>query len=250
MLVFGLLVFVIQCQAAVAQNNRASESNQIGWHAFFLNYAIAKKWSFHGEVQLRRVSFIDDAQQNLYRMGINYSLHPQVTFRTGYAFADTYNYGVVPIQANGIRFPEHRTYQMVLLKNPIEKVDISHRLMLEQRWVGRSLDPKAIKADELVYFNRIRYMFRMDIPFQALTRVKKTPYLSFYDEIMIGFGRNVNQNIFDQNRIGALAGMKFNQKMKIEAGYLNQLLQLGRFVDGKNHFQHNSGYVINSYFNF
>jgi len=250
MLVFGLLLLVIQCHAAVAQNNRATESNQIGWHAFFLNYAITEKWSFHGEAQLRRVSFIDDAQQNLYRMGVNYVVHPQVTFRAGYAFADTHNYGIVPIQANGIRFPEHRTYQMVLLKNPIEKADISHRFMLEQRWVGRNLDPKAIKADEWVYLNRVRYMLRMDIPIHSLGTVQSTPYLSIYDEIMIGFGRNVNQNIFDQNRIGALAGIKFNPKLKIEAGYLNQILQLGRLVDGKNHFQHNSGYVINSYFNF
>uniref|UniRef100_UPI0035936000 DUF2490 domain-containing protein n=1 Tax=Aquiflexum sp. TaxID=1872584 RepID=UPI0035936000 len=216
-----LLFFIIFCDFSLlqAQVNRERENNQIGWFALFMNYKLDEKWSLHGEFQWRRADWIAESQQNLYRVGVNYKLHPQVTFRAGYAFADTYKYGKVPISSNAIRFPEHRSYQMVTLSNPVGILALSHRFMLEQRWVGRSLDPLATKADELVFYNRLRYMFRTDIPLKGPSLDSKEPYLAFYDEIMIGFGKNINQNVFDQNRLGLLAGYKFSDTARIEGGY-------------------------------
>ena len=59
----------------------------------------------------------------------------------------------------------------------------------------------------------------------------------------------MNANVFDQNRIGILIGYRFNKNVRIEAGYLNQTLQLGRLVNGKNVFQNNNGIIINTNFN-
>ena len=231
-----------------AQSIRQRDDNQIGWYAFFLNYKLDEKWSLHGEFQWRRADWISDPQQNLYRMGFNYKIHPQVTFRVGYAFADTFKYGKVPISSNAIRFPEHRSYQMVTVNNPIGILALSHRFMLEQRWVGRSLNPNATKADEMVYYNRLRYMFRTDIPLKGGSLDNKEPYLAAYDEIMIGFGKNINQNVFDQNRLGILVGYKISSTARIEGGYFNQILQFGRLVNGENLFQHNQGFILMTYF--
>lgn len=244
------LIFLFFTVSVFGQNNRQTENNTIGWYAFFANYKLDDKWSIHGEFQWRRTDWITNPQQNLYRMGINYKIHPQVTFRVGYAFIDTFNYGDQPLAGNGIRFPEHRAYQMAIINNPIGKVNLTHRFMLEQRWVGRSLDPNATKADEYVHLNRIRYMFRADIPLVGPSLEDKEPYLAVYDEIMIGFGKNVNQNVFDQNRLGILAGYRFSGNFRIEGGYFNQIVQFGRLVNGKNYFQNNKGLIINSYFNF
>lgn len=245
-----LLVTLFSLSIGFGQNNRETENNTIGWYAFFGNYKLDEKWSIHGEFQWRRTDWVSNPQQNLYRVGVNYKIHPQVTFRIGYAFADTYNYGDQPIAVNGIRFPEHRIYQMAIINNPIGKVNLTHRFMLEQRWVGRSLDPNATKADEYVYLNRVRYMFRADLPLKGTTLEDKEPYLAVYDEVMIGFGKNVNQNVFDQNRIGILGGFRFSGNFRVEGGYFNQIVQFGRLVNGKNYFQNNQGLIINSYFNF
>jgi hypothetical protein len=70
--------------------------------------------------------------------------------------------------------------------------------------------------------------------------------LRLYEEIFIGFGKNVNENIFDQNRIGILFGYRFNPIVRIEAGYLNQILQLGREVNNRNVFQQNNGIILNA----
>ncbi|MFD2201355.1 DUF2490 domain-containing protein [Shivajiella indica] len=244
------VTFIIQASPIFAQNNRVEDNNNIGWYAFFMNYKLADKWSLHGEFQWRRINWISDPQQNLYRTGLNYQLHPQVTLRVGYAYADTYNYGEIPINGSGMRFPEHRTYLMALVSNPIGKVSLSHRFMLEQRWVGRNSNPNEKVIDDYVYVNRARYMFRMDLPLKGNTLDDKEPYLAAYDELLIGFGKNVNQNIFDQNRIGILVGFKFSRTTRIEAGYFNQTLQLGRLVEGKNVFQHNNGFIINTFINF
>ncbi len=74
------------------------------------------------------------------------------------------------------------------------------------------------------------------------------PYLAFYNELFIGFGENVAVNIFDQNRIAFLAGYRLNKSIRVEAGYLNQILQFGRTIDSKNVFQNNKGFILNSYF--
>jgi hypothetical protein len=77
----------------------------------------------------------------------------------------------------------------------------------------------------------------------------KTAYIAIYDEVFIGFGKNVNENIFDQNRVGIVLGYRFSSSIRIEAGYLNQTLQLGREVNNRNVFQHNNGLIINANFN-
>jgi hypothetical protein len=74
-------------------------------------------------------------------------------------------------------------------------------------------------------------------------------YAAAYDEILIGFGKNVGENIFDQNRISAVLGYKASGLFKVEAGFLHQTLQLGREIETKNVFQYNSGLIINTYFN-
>jgi hypothetical protein len=89
----------------------------------------------------------------------------------------------------------------------------------------------------------------MQIPLKGKEVKDKTPYLAIYDEIFIGFGKNINENIFDQNRVGVLLGYRFSPLVRIEAGYLNQTLQLGREVNNRNVFQQNNGIIVNANFN-
>ena len=92
-------------------------------------------------------------------------------------------------------------------------------------------------------------MARLQVPLKGTEIKDKTSYLALYDEIFIGFGENVNANIFDQNRIGVLLGYRFNKNVRIEGGYLNQTVQFGRQISGQNVFQNNNGIIINANFN-
>ena len=241
------ILFPIHSQA---QNNRDKETNSIGWYTYNGTFKINEKFGIHSENQWRRDNTIKDWQQSLLRLGVNYQLNSKIQLRLGYGWIETFPYGTTPINSFGKDFTEHRLFQVATLTDKISLVELSHRFMLEQRWVGRYSNENLTTEDEYIYANRLRYMFRIQIPLKGKSIIDKTPYLAAYDEIFIGFGENVNENIFDQNRLGFILGYKINENIRLEAGYLNQILQLGREVQSKNVFQYNNGIIFNTILNF
>lgn len=231
------------------QNNRLNTNNNIGWYSYVGTFKVAEKFGIHAEYVWRRDKIITDWQQSLLRVGVNYNLNPRVLFRLGYAWVETYPYGEYPINGLGRDFNEHRIFEMVQLSHKEGVIDFSHRLMMEQRFVGRYSSANQTTEDEFPFLNRLRYMVRLQIPLNAKEMKDKTAYIALYDEIFVGFGKNVNANIFDQNRTGILLGYRFNKNVRIEGGYLNQTLQFGRQINGQNVFQNNNGLIINTNFN-
>lgn len=245
-----LITFTIllSSNTILSQTNRINDRNSIGWFNYFGTFKLNANWSIHTEYQWRRDQVVKDWQQSLLRTGINYQLNKEVQLRFGYAWIETFSYGDIPLNAFGKQFTEHRTYQMATINDKIGKVSLSHRFMLEQRWLGRYTSAVDSKDDDFLFMNRMRYMIRGQIP---LTKnAPNSLYITAYNEILIGFGKNVGENVFDQNRIGLLVGKAINNSFRIEAGYINQIVQLGREVNNRNVFQYNNGVIVNTYFNF
>ncbi len=244
-----LLVCFCSCLVANAQNTRISDKNTIGWYAYTGTVNINNKWSVHTEYQWRRDNVITDWQQGLLRTGINFKVNQKLTLRAGYAWIETYNYGDIPINSFGKQFTEHRAYQMATVNDKMGIAEFSHRFMLEQRWIGRYTNASLTKEDEFFFVNRLRYMYRLQIPLKGKAIADKTPYAAVYDEVFVGFGKNVNENVFDQNRLGILLGYRFSSKVRLEGGFLSQIVQLPREVGGRNVFQYNNGLIVNTVFN-
>lgn len=211
---------------------------------------MAPKWSLHTEYQWRRSEFVTGWQQSLLRGGLNFKVSSNVLLRVGYAWAETFSYGEIPINVFGKQFTEHRIFEMAQLSQHEGRVDTIHRFMLEQRFVGRYGSATQASEEEYPLLHRARYMVRLQLPLKGKEITSKTSYLALYDEILIGFGSNVTANVFDQNRIGALFGYQVNKMFKAELGYLSQVVQFGRLVNGRNVFQHNNGFVLSAYLNF
>jgi opacity protein-like surface antigen len=248
-ILFFTLIGLINC-ALTAQNTRIKDANNIGWYNYFGTFKVAEKFSIHSEYQWRRDNYITDKQQGLLRVGLNYQANPKLQIRFGYTWIETYPYGDIPINGQGKDFTEHRAFQMATFTDKISKFDLSHRFMLEQRFIGRYTKPNLSVEDDYLFINRMRYMLRIQMPLKGTEIKNKTPYVAAYNEIFVGFGKNVNENIFDQNRLGILLGYRFSNTLRIEAGYLNQIVQLGREVNNQNVFQYNNGFIINTNFNF
>jgi hypothetical protein len=121
--------------------------------------------------------------------------------------------------------------------------------MLEQRFVGRVFLESGNKKTDYSYLNRMRYRAKWEIPFQK-NKTTSNWSLILQDEIFIGWGENIGANIFDQNRIGVLLGYKMNKTVKLEAGYINQILQQGRRINNNPVFQHNNGFLLAANFSF
>ncbi len=233
-----------------SQNTRLIDYNSIGWYNVFVTKKISDKWSTHLEYQWRRDEFVFHGQQSLLRVGINYKVNQKMTTRIGYGWIETYPYGSINIQAAGKTFTEHRAFQAILLNDQMGILEIQHRLMLEQRWIGIYTKPDINIEDDYVYVNRMRYMLRIQIPLGKKLIEDKTFYAGMYDEIFIQFGENAQENIFDQNRLSALIGYKLNKYFKLELGYLNQSVLFGREINGNNVLQKNNGFIVNTYLNF
>lgn len=245
----GLLIVLLlfSCIGLKAQSGRVNTYNTIGWYNYFGNYRLSDKISLHAEYQWRRTPLLTDWQQSLLRIGVNYQLKPSVLFRVGYAWAETFPYGDVPINVYGKTFSEHRMFQLLQFSQPEGRFDFTHRFMLEQRWIGRFSSAALQQEDDYVYANRMRYMFRTVYRLRKNARTYPLPYVAAYDEILIGFGKNVAVNIFDQNRLGCLLGVKLNSNWTIEGGYFNQILQFSRLVGGQSVMQYNSGMILNAW---
>ncbi|MCH7401943.1 DUF2490 domain-containing protein [Belliella kenyensis] len=241
---------LLSAERVYADGIRLSDFNTIGWYNIHLTHKVNDKWSLHGEFQWRRANLIKESQQNLFRTGVNYQIHPFVLIRAGIGHIETHPYGKVPIQNSSRIFPEFRFFQMVQINNPIDKILLKHRFMLEQRWVGNYSNGQLNKVYNNTYVNRIRYMATLQLPLDKYFLEKNTPYLSVYDEIMIGFGKSINQNIFDQNRVGLVFGLHLNHNFKMEFGGINQILQFARLIEDKALIQTNSGLIFNTYFTF
>ena len=247
---FFSALFLVLISNSLSAQNRISNHNNIGWYAYNGTFKLDSKFSIHTEYQWRRNDYITTWQQSLLRLGIHYKANPNLQLRLGYAWAETFPYGEIPLNGMGKDFTEHRIYEMATVTDKIGKIDLSHRFMLEQRWVGRYSNANLTSEDQYPFMNRARYMIRLQMPLKGTSIVEKTPYVAVYDEVMIGLGKNVGENIFDQNRIGVLLGYKFNDLVRVEGGYLNQIVQLGREVEGKNVFQYNNGFIVSANFNF
>lgn len=232
-----------------SQNTRITDRNQIGWLGYFGTVKISNKYSIHSEYQWRRDNYIADPKQGLLRVGLNYQANPKLQLRLGYAWIETQPYGDFPINGFGKDFTERRIFQMATLTDKVALVDVSHRFMLEQRFVGRYTNAALEREDDYLLLHRLRYMLRVQVPLKGTSIADHIPYLAAYNEILIGFGKNVNENIFDQNRLGLLLGYKFNNQIRLEAGYLNQTLQLGREIEQRNVFQNNNGFIFNTIIN-
>ncbi|WP_204743132.1 DUF2490 domain-containing protein [Pseudocnuella soli] len=246
---FAICMMLLQVPAN-AQNPRVSDPNQIGWFATNATVRFAEQWSSTLELQWRRDDWLRNGMQNLVRGSINYQVHPSVSLRAGYAFAETFPYGDPTIQAAGKTFPEHRTFQQAFITQPLNRLALQHRFMLEQRWIGRFTDPTNNRAHDYQYVNRFRYLARLQAPLQKPAANGAHWYAAVWDELMVNFGKEVTQNVFDQNRSSLIVGRQFSPHARVEGGFLSQIVQLGRqLTPGRPIFQYNTGFTVSAIFN-
>lgn len=226
-LVTFLLLNLLVLNAQTFKRN--IENQHHVWFTYMGDHQFADKWGVHLEAQIRRADVIKEWQQLLLRTAINYHVTNNAFVSLGYGFIDTYPYGELPVS---YRFPEHRIYQQLQVKDDVGVVELQHRFRLEQRWLENA-GVGSHEAGAWNYLNRFRYFLRASVPLKGKTIDNKEFYLTAYNEFFIAFGKNVQYNVFDQNRAYLALGYKFGKAGKLEVGYLNQFVARGiRTVTG------------------
>jgi Protein of unknown function (DUF2490) len=232
-----VFLFTLSLGALKAQNPREYANNSNAWFMYFGTHKFDDKWSLHLEAQVRRSDGLKNPQQLLLRGGVIYHINPQATFAVGLAYIETNPYGGFPSKSD---FPEDRIWEQLQLKNQVGNFEWISRFRLEQRYVHTPvLIGTTYAAGDAVYTNRFRLLNRFSLPFKGKTIADKSFYLSVYDEFMINYGKNVQFNLFDQNRIYVALGYKIPKIGRLEVGYLNQLIVKsdGKKIENNNTLQ-------------
>jgi len=225
--VLPFLFLLLVSFGARAQTPRpiVSDFNSIGWFVYQGDHKLGSQWEVHTEYQARRTHFVTDWQQWLLRGGLYFKPMPRLKIGGGYAYCVTDPYGDHPIAARGA-FPEHRFYEDVILSDAVGYLLLSHRLRLEQRYVGIP-EASGPLGNEAVWSrqNRIRYQLGFTFPLQGSTLDDNEWFASAFDEVFLNFGRNVGANSFNQNRVAVGLGYHFNRDFRLELQYINQIWQ-------------------------
>jgi hypothetical protein len=199
-----LLFFLIFLNTPILFAQRSDIGN---WFIYFGNQALNEKWVWHNEIQYRNYNFAGDLEQLLLRTGIGYNLTDKNNnLLLGYGFIHSQPY--LTHTEEKTRFDEHRIFQQFINRHQWGRVYIQHRIRAEERFLPEDMQLRG------------RYFLALNIPFNHENIQGNTFYLSMYNEIFL----NAQNSIFDRNRIYGALGYGLNKNMRIEVGYMSQIL--------------------------
>ncbi|TAH25121.1 MAG: DUF2490 domain-containing protein [Cytophagales bacterium] len=215
-LFFVFISFQIS-SSAFAQNPAKSTSEfNVGWYQYFLNAKLSKKYFFYFDGAYRAFDFYKATQLISFRPGLGYQLSSSNQLLAGYAYFGSYAYQ----NTDGFFRNEHRFFQQFQTSSSEGRVNISHRLRAEERFIQNST-----KRENYNFTLRLRYQFNLQIPLWGKELKPHRPYLILADEFFVNFGSGVVLNYFDQNRLILGLGYKFNSKYNLQIHYINVFIQ-------------------------
>jgi hypothetical protein len=218
------LLLIIMLVLSVRVSAQTTHENT-GWFAWFNTYRFSKQWGLYFDGQVRSADNWDYVRTVLLRPGITYFFDAKNSATLGYAYITSYNRLPEPSKNT---LTENRIWEQYIYAAKLGQVSLQNRFRLEQRFIERQTDN--------VFSQRLRYFIRAIIP---LAKQKQSfnmgVYAAIQNEIYLNVQNkeDINNSFFDQNRIYGAIGYRFNPKVDLEAGYMNQYMK-GRNTDVSN----------------
>ena len=187
------------------------------WYMYFGMNRIAEKWSLHTEAQFRYYETSSNFNQLLLRTGANYHISPDAIATLGYAYIETDGtFQENPSRANS---KENRIFQQFILRDKVWEILFEHRYRLEQRFISQTDILSDPEQDLSRTEHRARYRLQVILP------LTNTFFLNFYDELFI----NLQDNLFDQNRLYGAFGVHITENSNLQLGWLRNQFSLAVF---------------------
>ena len=218
LLLFCALIFTQTF--AQAPSNKTIQNHQ-NWFTYFGQYKFNSNWGAFADAQFRMDEDVKFAKQNVLRTGLYRNLNPKWQLAAGYAYVTTHN------PTLNAYATEQRITEQVIYAHKLGKLNMSHRLRLEQRFVERlSLGEDGTQVIGTTnYGNRIRYSYRTVFDLTKDPDKLNVFYVALQDEIFLNVASpEINKNFIDQNRFLLAFGINHDKKHRLELGYMNQLL--------------------------
>ncbi|RZL30008.1 MAG: DUF2490 domain-containing protein, partial [Pedobacter sp.] len=183
------------------------------------NTKFNEKWGLQFDFQVRSADDWDHVRNTLVRPALQYFISKNSNVALGYLWQTTQT---TPVGADyTVTLNEHRIFEQYIYNHKIKSVFASHRLRLEQRFIGRL-------ANEDLFSQRFRYFFRLIQPLQKTEATfTKGAFVALQNEVFLNLQNNdeLSNKVFDQNRAYLAAGYRFSKQFDIEVGYMNQAIK-------------------------
>ncbi len=192
------LLFLINLSVTLAQDT--GRDTWGAWYMYFGMNQVSDKLSVHSEAQFRYYETQGNFNQMLLRTGLNYHISEDAIATLGYAYILTDNsFEEFP---GDIDSRENRIFQQFILKNTVGEFLFEHRYRIEQRFFdfGDFTDTQ----------HRARYRLQVTLPLTDIF------YLNAYDEVFL----NLQDEIFNQNRLYVALGVNITANSSLQLGYL------------------------------
>ncbi|MEQ8474406.1 MAG: DUF2490 domain-containing protein [Marinoscillum sp.] len=211
--VLVLLGLGVSCTSAYAQEVHG-EPNV--WFLLLLNHELNDHWNVGTELHMRYDDYLNESQQLLFRPYIDYMAKSKdVVYTFGYTYIKTFPYGDYPL---AIEKPEHNIWEQVTLKHEVNKLSISHRFRLEQRWqavINYDDTDDSYFLDGTSFGSRFRYRLTLTHP------INEKFFVNIFDELWIK-SDSPNMVLYDRNWIYTALGYNLSNSANVQLAYLHQ----------------------------
>lgn len=208
----------------LARAQRETFTNTNAWFIINADVTLSGRWGVLFDASARRSGPVDQAMANFVRGGLAYALNDNVRVAVGANWSRTYPYGELP---SDYPVTERRLWQQAVVSHAIGRLDVSHRYRLEQRFRGQRDDPDVDHIDRWERSGRFRYQVKGTLPLRGDRVEPGEAYVTASNELFIAFGRNVEYNIFDQDRATFALGYRLTRHWRTEAGFLEHVVFKG-----------------------
>lgn len=227
--VLPFLIFF--CTLLHGQTNKVINSTFCSWWTVNNKYHVNSNLYFGSEVHIRRANFLKHWQQFLVRPSINYKFSKDYDVGIGYTFLYNYPYGAQPIAINA---PEHNVWEQIVLHHKAGQIKLSHRLRLEQRFIGNIVTPDethlAPYLDGFTYANRFRYRLTGKFPIAIQGKF----FGKFFNEIWLHLEDYMLPESLNQNWLYLGLGYSFCDRGNVQIGFMDQLIQKSDHIHYEN----------------
>ena len=225
--IYILAILLIAAVSAQSQRTREVQEQNHFWWSVNSVARISDRFSIVGDLHIRRTDFLKNNNFFYTRLGLGYHITEQLSVQAsgGHMWLANRN-GATELFSN-----ETRLVEQIQLQDKIGRVQVSHRLRVEQRWVQRVVNFQPVDATR--YLNRYRYQVGILIPVSKNT---KLPRIAVVDELLLQSGKDIVYNHFDQNRLFLGLRQQVTPSLAFDFGYMQVFQQrLSGYQYNRNH---------------
>ncbi|MGJ8592663.1 MAG: DUF2490 domain-containing protein [Aquaticitalea sp.] len=204
-----VMVFITVWLSTIGYSQKNVDHQSLLWTRYQLKLKFNPHWSASQQFEERTYWFPWRQHQFLSRTTAHYQLSKDWTIGTGVAYFRQ----ALPQDAHkDINYtqPEVRPHlEIAYTHELVQDFNLNHRFGTELRYFKQE--------NEDLRFGNYRLRYKLELQYQ----LKKQITLKAYDEVFVNFGKTIDNNTFDQNRVGAGIQYMPQKNFGFELGYIN-----------------------------